>query len=96
MDKLNLEETDMSEQKNTINADESPKADSVRLSAGLGRIIIFAIYSVLFEMIIWGMFGWAVFEKGYSGWWMVLAVMMSSSQLKPKHFGIGNDDAKRN
>lgn len=54
----------------------------------LGKIIVFAVYSVLYELIIWGIFGWAVFVKGYSGWWMVLAVIMSGAQLKPKHFGI--------
>ena len=53
-----------------------------------GRILIFAIYSVVFELIIWGIFGYAVFILGHSGWWVALAVAMSASQLKPKHFGI--------
>lgn len=61
---------------------------------GLWRVIVFAIYSVLFEIIIWGLFGWAVFVKGYSGWWMLLAVLMSGSQLKPKHFGINTEKPK--
>lgn len=52
------------------------------------RIIAFAVYSVAFEAIIWGIFGWAVFEKGHSGWWMVLATFIASCQLKPNSFGI--------
>ena len=52
------------------------------------KILIFAIYSVLYEGIIWGLFGWAVFVKGHSGWWMILATLMSMSQLKPQSFGI--------
>ena len=52
------------------------------------NIVIFAIYSVLYESIIWGIFGYAVFWQGHSGWWLVLAVFMSGCQLKPKHFGI--------
>lgn len=52
------------------------------------RIWIFAVYSIIFESIIWGLFGWAVFWRGESGWWLLLATFMSSCQLKPRHFGI--------
>ena len=52
------------------------------------NLLMFTIYSIFFETIVWGLFGWAVFINGNSGWWMLLAVLMSSSQLKPKHFGI--------
>lgn len=52
----------------------------------------FAVYSVLFEAIIWGLFGWAVFVNGYSGWWIIVAVIMSACQLKPKHFGIEQNE----
>lgn len=51
-------------------------------------LLIFAIYSVLYEFLIWGIFGYAVFIKEYSGWWIFVAVLASASQLKPKHFGI--------
>jgi hypothetical protein len=56
----------------------------------LARIIVFGIYSVLYEAIIWGIFGWAVFAKGHSGWWILLATIISGEQFKPKHFGITN------
>ena len=57
------------------------------------KIWAFCIYSVMFEAIVWGVFGYAVFWQNHSGWWMVLAVALSSSQLKPKSFGIGSIDA---
>lgn len=56
------------------------------------RVWAFAVYSVLFEAIVWGWFSWAVFWQGRSGWWMLLASMLSAAQLKPKHFGITTDD----
>ena len=52
------------------------------------RIVIFAVYSILYEIIIWGLFGWAVFVRGESGWWILAAAYLSCSQLKPRHFGI--------
>lgn len=52
------------------------------------RIWSFAFYSICYESIIWGVFGWGVFAKGASAWWFILAVFLSISQLKPKHFGI--------
>jgi hypothetical protein len=52
------------------------------------RVWAFALYSILYEAIIWGVFGWAVFVNGHSGWWVLVAVWASSSQLKPSAFGI--------
>lgn len=60
------------------------------------RIWAFAIYSIAYEAIIWGTFGYAVFVKGESGWWMLMALFCAACQLKPKRFGItthgSNDD----
>lgn len=67
-------------------APDNPAALS---SSGLlGRVVVFAIYSMLYEAIVWGIFGWAVFVQDRSGWWMLLAALLSSAQLKPQHFGI--------
>ncbi|MEX3690801.1 hypothetical protein AB3X91_11850 [Paraburkholderia sp. BR14263] len=52
------------------------------------KVIAFAIYSIFFEAIVWGIFGYAVFWQGHSGWWALLAVFVSSRQMRPKHFGI--------
>lgn len=56
------------------------------------RVWAFAAYSVLYEAIVWGLFGWAVFERGHSGRWMLLALVLSAAQLKPRSFGI--DDTR--
>lgn len=56
--------------------------------AWLGCVILFAIYSIIYEAIIWGIFGYAVFVKDRSGWWVLVAIMCSGAQLKPKHFGM--------
>lgn len=56
----------------------------------------FAVYSVLYELVIWGIFGYAVFIQGHSGWWMVLAVVMSASQMTPAYFDIRLATTKQN
>ena len=56
-----------------------------------GRIWAFAVYSILFETIVWGLFGWAVFVQGRSGWWVLVALLLSSAQLKSKDFGINKE-----
>ena len=96
---LNAELSDRSElHQQTMNATETteatrsvasePSEAPVRSSDWLGRIIVFAIYSIIYEAIIWGIFGWAVFVNGRSGWWLLVAIFCSGAQLKPKHFGI--------
>lgn len=52
------------------------------------KLWAFAIYSVLYEAIIWSVFGYGIFVNGHSGWWALLAVFMSGAQLRPKHFGL--------
>lgn len=54
----------------------------------MSRYYAFAAYSIFYEAIIWLTFGCAVFVLGHSGWWLLLAVVMSGCQLRPKHFGI--------
>lgn len=54
------------------------------------RAWAFAIYSILYEIIIWGFFGYAVFARGMSQYWIIVAVILSASQLKPKDFGINS------
>lgn len=52
------------------------------------RLAIFAAYTIAYEAIIWGVFGYAVFILGHNGWWIALACVLSSVQLKPRQFGI--------
>jgi len=51
------------------------------------KYLAFAIYSICYEAIVWGGFFWAHFEKGASGWWILLAIWMSMNQLKSAQFG---------
>jgi len=59
------------------------------------RILIFAIYTIFFESLVLGGFGYLVFFKGHSGWWMLFALYLSASQLKPRHFGINYDKSNK-
>jgi len=61
------------------------------------NIVIFAIYSILYESLVLGGTGYVVFFMGHNGWWFLLAVLMSSNQLKAKSFGINcnNEDLKK-
>ncbi|MEK0451990.1 MAG: hypothetical protein RL088_4258 [Verrucomicrobiota bacterium] len=77
----------------TRSVSSEPSEAPVRSSDWLGRVIVFAIYSILYEAIIWGIFAYAVFVKDRSGWWVLVAIMCSGAQLKPQHFGI--PEAKR-
>ena len=46
--------------------------------------ITYMIYIILWEALIIGGFGYVVFGLNRSGWWMLLAVMLSDSAYKPK------------
>jgi hypothetical protein len=50
---------------------------------------------VAYEAIVWGIFGYAIFWQGHSGWWVIVALLISGAQMKPHHFGItsGKDDS---
>ncbi len=52
------------------------------------NIWAFAIYSIFYELIIWGTFSYGVFYKGRSELWFLAALFMSACQLRPKSFGI--------
>jgi hypothetical protein len=46
-------------------------------------VTTYLIYIIIWEAMILGVFGYAVFGLGKSGWWMLLAVLMSSRAYKP-------------
>lgn len=46
-------------------------------------LVTFLIYSLVYEGLVLGGCGYVVFVLGYSGWWFVLAVILSGSQFKP-------------
>lgn len=50
-------------------------------------VITYLIYIIIWEAMVLGGFGYVVFVLGKSGWWMLLAVLMSASAYKPKRWG---------
>ena len=50
--------------------------------------ITYLIYIIVFETLIWGGTGYAVFFLGRSGWWFLLALIVSSAAYSPYHWGI--------
>jgi hypothetical protein len=46
--------------------------------------VTYLIYIVLYETLIWGGTGYAVFALGHSGWWFALAVVASAAAYSPK------------
>lgn len=52
------------------------------------KLTLFVIYSLLYECLVLGGTGYAVFVLNHNGWWMALAMLASFCQLKPKHFGL--------
>ena len=43
----------------------------------------YLLYIVFYEALVLGGTGWAVFEKGASGWWFLLAIPLSGSAYSP-------------
>ena len=62
--------------------------------------ITYLIYIIIYESLVLGGCGYVVFGLGYSGWWFVLAVVLSGEAYKPKQWrrlnskkgGFLNDD----
>lgn len=53
------------------------------------------VYSIIYEAIVLGGTGYAVFVLGYSGWWFLLAIIMSGSQIQPHQWKSIADGVKR-
>lgn len=47
-------------------------------------VLMYLIYIIIWEAMVLGGFGYVVFVLGKSGWWMLLAVLMSMSAYNPK------------
>lgn len=52
------------------------------------RAIAYLIYILLYESLVIGGCGYAVFVLGHSGWWFALAVLFSGAAYKPSHWGL--------
>lgn len=47
------------------------------------KAVTYLIYIVLYEGFVLGGTSYVVFALGHSGWWLVLAVVMSTAAYKP-------------
>lgn len=47
------------------------------------KYITYLIYIIAFETLVLGGTGYAVFMLGFSGWWFVLAVVVSGTAYSP-------------
>lgn len=47
------------------------------------KMLTYLIYILLFEGLVLGGTGYAVFVLGYSGWWFALAALFSSAAYPP-------------
>lgn len=52
------------------------------------KLILFLIYTIVFEAMVLGGFGYVIFFMNYSMWLLIPMILLSGSQLKPKHFGL--------
>jgi len=49
-------------------------------------LVMFVIYTIIYELIIWGGVGYLLFALNWSEWTIVVGILMSSAQLKLEHF----------
>jgi hypothetical protein len=43
----------------------------------------YLVYIILWEGLIFGGAGWAVFVGGHNGWWMLIALLIGSCAYQP-------------
>ena len=52
------------------------------------KLFMFFMYTIMYEVLIWGLFLYLIVYHDWNEWTIVVAIIMSGSQLKPKHFGL--------
>ena len=52
------------------------------------KIALFTVYTIFWEAMVWGLTASSIYYLHWSEWTVVVGILMSASQLKPKHFGI--------
>ena len=56
------------------------------------KYFTYLIYILLYETLVIGGIGYAVFVLDHSGWWMLLAVILSSAAYPPSKWIHGEKD----
>ena len=52
------------------------------------KLFMFFMYTIIYEVLIWGLFLYLIVYHDWNEWTIVTAIIMSASQLKPRHFGL--------
>jgi len=52
------------------------------------KITLFFLYTIIYECLIWGLTASAIYYLNWSEWTVLIGMIMSNAQLKPKHFGL--------
>jgi len=52
------------------------------------KLALFTIYTLIYEILIWGVFLYLIVYQNWNEWTIVLAMLMSASQIQPEHFGL--------
>jgi len=52
------------------------------------KLVLFTLYTILYEILVWGLVASSIYFLNWSEWTVVVGMLMSASQLKPKHFGL--------
>ncbi len=50
------------------------------------KYITFLLYTIAWQGFVWGAFWVAVMERGHSGWWLLLAILLSGCQYPPQRW----------
>lgn len=52
------------------------------------KLTLFLIYTIIYEVLIWGLTSASIYFLNCSFWIIIVGMIMSNAQLKPKHFGL--------
>ena len=56
-------------------------------------LALFVIYTLIWEGIVWGGGMWVILTQGWSPWWVLALLFISSAQFKPQAFLAFTDKA---
>jgi len=52
------------------------------------KLTLFVVYTILYEFMIWGLVASAIYYLNWNESTVLVGIIMSGAQLKPKHFGL--------
>ena len=52
------------------------------------KLVLFTVYTLLYEFLIWGLVASAIHHLQWNEWTVLVGLFASSQQLRPKSFGL--------